>query len=163
MKNYKSILIASLVLFFLGNCFAQTSYNFNDGLSKAKSSNKKVLISIYVDGNSWCDKMSSVYSSENIKNYINNNFIFVRLNGQGSEKCTYNGKQYTESELSKFFGATGYPTHVFLESDGTVIKYKYNGEMCNNYSGYVESGEFEKILKYFAANQYKDTDLAKIL
>lgn len=163
MRKIKIILVTLFLIVFLGDSIAQTTYSFNDGLAKAKSNNKKVLISIYIDGDSWCEKMQSVYSVESIKNYINSNYIFIKLNGQGNEKCNYNGKQYTSSELSKLFGATGYPTHVFLDPDGTVLKYKYNGEVYNNYSGYVDATEFEKILKYFATNQYKDTDLAKIL
>jgi thioredoxin-related protein len=163
MKNYKIVLIISFLFAFLSNSIAQTSYSFNDGLAQAKANNKKVLISIYIDGDSWCEKMQAVYSTDNIKNYINSNFIFIKLNGQGAEKYNYLGKQYTSAELAKFLGATGYPTHVFLNPDGTVIKYKYNGEVCNNYAGYVDAAEFEKILKYFATNQYKDTDLSKLL
>ncbi len=163
MKNYKIILSVLLLIILITNSFAQITSSFNEGLSKAKTSNKKILISLYIDGDSWSEKMQSVYSIESIKNYINSNYIFVKLNGQGSEKCDYNGKQYSSAELSKLFGATGYPTHVFLDSDGTVIKYKYNGEVYNNYSGFVDANEFEKILKYFATNQYKDIDLSKIL
>lgn len=163
MKKNKIILITVFLTFFFGNSIAQISYSFTEGISLAKANNKKALICICIENDSWCEKMKAVYSSENIKNYINGNFIFIKLNGQGSEKYTYNGKQYTSSELSKFFGATGYPTNVFLNPDGSIIKYKYNGEVCSNYSGYVDAAEFEKIIKYIATNQYKDTDLSKIL
>jgi len=163
MKTTKIIISAFLMMIFAGGLYAQTSYSFNDGLSAAKSNNKKVLISIYVDSDSWCEKMQSVYASDNIKNYINNNFVFVKLNAQGTDKYNYNGKQYSAAELVKVFGATGYPTHVFLNPDGSVLKFKYNGEVSGSYSGYVESSEFEKILKFFATNQYKDTDLSKVL
>jgi thioredoxin-related protein len=163
MKTIKVLFITSILIVFFGNSIAQNTYSFNDGLALAKSGNKKVLISIYVDSDSWCEKMQAVYSSESIKNYINSNFVFIKLNAQGTEKCSYNGKQYTAAELAKVIGATGYPTHVFLNPDGTVLKYKYNNEVCSNYPGYSEAQEFEKILKYFATNQYKDTDLSKIL
>lgn len=163
MKTTIVILTFCLLSAFAVFSFAQTSYNFNDGLSAAKSANKKILISIYIDGDSWCEKMLSVYSSENIKTYISSNYIFVKLNGQGSEKYNYNGKQYFASDLAKLFGATGYPTHVFLNSDGSILKFKYNGEVSSCYSGYVDASEFEKILKFFAGNQYKDTDLSKVL
>lgn len=163
MKKIKLIITAFLMMIFAGSIYAQTSYSFNEGLSTAQKNNKKVLISIYVDADSWCEKMQSVYSSENIKNYINSNFIFIKLNAQGTEKCTFNGKQYMASDLVKVFGSTGYPTHVFLSPEGTVLKFKYNGEVLGSYSGYVESTEFEKVLKYFSGNQYKDTDLSKVL
>jgi thioredoxin-related protein len=163
MKNIKIILVAGLLVLFTGSIIAQTTYSFNEGLALAKSNNKKVLIAVYVDSDSWCEKMQSVYSTDNVKNYINNNFVFIKLNALGTEKCTYNGKQYTSAEIVNIFGATGYPTHVFLNPDGSVIKYKYNGDTYGSYSGYAETSEFEKILKFFATNQYKDTDLSKIL
>ena len=120
------------------------------------------MINIYSESDSWCAKMDAVYSNEAIKAIINTDFIYVKLNGQGSDKCTYNGKQITESDLAKQFGVTGYPTHVFLNSDGSVIKFKYNGEMTGSFPGFVETNDFEKILKYFVNGQYKDTDLSKI-
>jgi thioredoxin-related protein len=162
MKTIKYLIITVFLTVFLGDAIAQTSYSFNDGIALGKSNNKKILVSIYIESDTWCDKMQTVYSAESIKNFINSNFVFVKLNAQGSDKCSYNGKQYTSSELAKFLGATGFPTNVFLNPDGTIIKYKYNGEVCNNYPGYVEAQDFEKILKYFATNQYKDTDLSKI-
>lgn len=163
MKTIKVLFIISLVVVLFSNSIAQTTYSFNEGLSKAKDNNKKVLLSICSESDSWCEKMQAVYSSENIKNYINANFIFIKLNVQSNEQCTYNGKQYIARDLVKIFGATGYPTNVFLAPDGTLIKYKYNGEVCNNYPGYSEAQDFEKILKFIATNQYKDTDLSKIL
>lgn len=163
MKTIKALFIIGLLVMFFNDTVAQNTYSFNDGLSKAKSSNKKVLISIYVESDSWCEKMQTVYASENIKNYINNNFIFIKFNASGSDKYEFNGKQYSAGDLAKLFGATGYPTNVFLNPDGSVIKYKYNGETCNNYPGYSEAQDFEKILKFIATNQYKDTDLSKIL
>ena len=71
MKNFKIISIAVFLVAFLCNSIAQTTYSFNDGMAKAKTNNKKVLICIYLDGDSWCEKMQSVYSVESIKNYIN--------------------------------------------------------------------------------------------
>ena len=140
---------------------AQTS--FQSGLEKAKTSNKKVLINIYSDNDTWSQKMETVYSSGNIMNYINSNFVYVKLNGEGSDKINYNGKEYTSASLAKFLGATGYPSHVFLAPDGTVLKFSYNGESNSVFSGYIDAPEFEKLLKYFAENKYKDTDLNKVL
>ena len=161
MKALKIYIL--IVIFFLTNTiiFAQTS--FNDGLSKANSQNKKVLVSICVESDSWCKKMETVYSTDVIKSAINGNFIFVKLNAQGTENYTYNGKQYSASDLSKYLGATGYPTHVFLNPDGSIIKFKNNGEVSGSYPGYIDAGEFEKLLKYFSSNQFKDTDLSKVL
>ena len=140
---------------------AQTS--FQSGLEKAKTSNKKVLINIYSDNDTWSQKMETVYSTGSIMSYVNENFVYVKLNGEGSDKINYNGKVYTSASLAKFLGATGYPSHVFLAPDGTVLKFSYNGESNSVFSGFIDALEFEKLLKYFAENKYKDTDLNKVL
>ena len=87
----------------------------------------------------------------------------MKLNGEGSDKIIYNGKDYTSASLAKFLGATGYPSHVFLAPDGTILKFTYNGESASVFSGYLDAPEFEKLLKYFAENKYKSTDLGKVL
>ena len=164
MKNTKFffILLIAGLLVYLNPAFSQSVYNFDEGLAKAKSLNKKVLINIYIEPDTWCSKMESVYSNEVVKSLINADYIYVKLNGQGTEKYNYNGKQITASELAKQFGVNGYPTHVFLNPDGSLIKFKYNGDLTSSFPGFVEAGDFEKILKYFANNQFKDTDLSKV-
>ncbi len=159
MKTKSLILVILLV--FSAAAFSQTG--FSDGLSKGKSQGKKILVNIYSESDTWSKKMETVYSSDAVKNYVNSNFIYVKLNANGSDKISYSGKDWTASSLSKFFGATGYPTHVVLNPDGSIIKFNYNGETTGVFSGYLDVPEFEKFLKYFSENKYKDTDLSKVL
>ena len=160
MKTRIFSLLAIAVL-AVSTLSAQTS--FQSGLEKAKTLNKKVLVNIYSDNDTWSQKMDKVYSTGNIMNYINENFVYVRLNAEGSDKINYNGKDHTSASLAKFLGATGYPSHVFLAPDGTVLKFSYNGESTSVFSGYIDAPEFEKLLKYFAENKYQNTDLGKVL
>lgn len=159
MKTKSVILV--LMLAMSAALYSQT--NFSDGLSKGKSQGKKILVNIYSENDNWSKKMDNVYATDAVKNYVSSNFVYVKLNANGSEKISYSGKEWTASSLSKFLGATGYPTHVFLNPDGSVIKFTYNGESSGSFPGYLDAGEFEKLLKYFAENKYKDTDLGKIL
>ncbi len=158
----KAIIVSLLIVFLMaGIVNAQTS--FSDGLSKGKSQNKKILINIYSESDTWSQKMDQVYSNGSISSYISTNFVYVKLNANGSDKLSYGGKEFTSSSLAKYFGATGYPTHVFLGPDGSVLKFNYNGESVSAFSGYLEAGDFEKLLKYFAENKYQNTDLGKVL
>jgi thioredoxin-related protein len=141
--------------------YSQTS--FSDGLSKAKSGGKKVIVNIYSESDSWSQKMDKVYLNDKISSYVNSVFVYVKLNGNGSEKISYAGKEYTASSLAKQLGATGFPTHVILNPDGTVITFTYNGERTGAFAGYLDVSSFENFLKYFAENKYKDTDLIKVL
>ncbi|MGB9695711.1 MAG: thioredoxin family protein [Ignavibacteria bacterium] len=156
------LIITIIFLLVTPFTFAQPSFQFDEGLKIASSSHKKVLINIYEESNTWCKKMDEVYSNETIKSLIAANFVYVRLNSQGSEKYNYAGKEMTAAELSRFFGVTGFPTHVFLTSKGEVIKFKYNSDFHSNFAGFLDVVDFEKLLKYFINDQYKDTDLSKI-
>ncbi len=164
MKNtniYKILII--LILFATAAVFAQPAKNFKDGLAEGKSSNKKILVSIFNPEDSWSKKMETVYTCGKINSLISGNFVFVKLNGTGTEKYNYNGKDYTAGELAKLLGATGYPTHSFLNPDGSIIKFKYNGGDYNGFPGYLDESEFEKLLNYFISGKYGNTDLSKEL
>ena len=154
-------LIIVIMALMYSNVFSQTS--FSAGLSKAKSSNKIALINIYVDDDRWSQKMDAVYSNGKIKSLVEGNFVYIKLNANGNEVYNYGGKDYTAKDLAKFFGATGYPTHVFLNPDGSIIQFKNNGQNSQNYPGFINEPEFEKLLNYITSGQYKNTDLSKVL
>ena len=155
--------IFSLIILLFTAVMLNAQTTFSDGLTKAKSQNKKIVVNIYSETDTWSQKMDQVYSNSSISNYVNANFVYVKLNAMGSDKVKYGGKEYTSASLAKYFGATGYPTHVFLGPDGSLLKFTYNGETVSAFSGYLEVNDFEKLLKYFAENKYQNTDLGKVL
>ena len=159
MKNIIKISVL-MILFFAANSFAQMS--LSDGLNAAKSSNKKVILFIGSSSDAWTKKMQSeVYTNAAVQSALTN-FVFVNLDADSKTPVTFDGKSTTVADLAKHFNATGYPSHVFLNSDGSVIKFKYNGEEVMNFAGYVEAPEFQKMLNYFNTDQYKTTDLSKV-
>lgn len=159
MKTIKFLAIVISLSFCFANSYSQTSYSFNDGLNAAKSSGKKILVSIYTDSDNWSKKMKSeVFSSAKVQSGLSD-FVFIPLNAEGSEVYTYNKKQYSPSDLSKFFGATGYPTFVILNSDGSIVRFKYNGEEVGYISGFIGESDFIDMLSFFSAGKYKDSDL----
>jgi len=162
MKANRYLITAILVFLSFSYTYSQTSYGFNEGLNAAKANGKKVFIDIYTDSDNWSKKMSSeVLSSEKVQGLLND-FVFVKLNPESSGKYTFGKKEYSGPELAKFFGATGYPTFVVLNSDGSVIRFKYNGEEVTNISGFVGADDFAEMLNYFLQNKYKDTDLSTV-
>lgn len=156
--------LAAVVLCFISvtYSFSQSSYSFDDGLDAAKSSGKKVFLDIYSSSDNWSKKMEAeVYSSAKVQSALSN-FIFVKLDADGTGRYNYGKKDYSAGELAKFFGGTGYPTFVVLNSDGSIIKFKYNGEETSNLSGFIAESDFIEMLNFFAQNKYKDTDLSTI-
>lgn len=156
-------ILKSLLIIFLSAAFSysQTSYTFDAGINAAKSGNKKIFVDIYSPSDNWSKKMDSdIYSAPSVQSALSN-FVFVKLNGDGNEKYSYGGKTYSSGELAKLFGGTGYPTFVVLNSDGSVIKFKYNGEEVSNISGFIGADDFVEMLNYFARGDY-GIDLSSI-
>jgi len=162
MKTKKCFITSILFFLSFSYSYSQTSYSFNDGLNAAKTSGKKVFIEIYTDNDNWSNKMDSeVFSSAKVQGILSD-FVFVKLNAESPGKYSYGKKEYSGAELAKFFGATGYPTFVVLNSDGSMIKFKYNGEEVTNISGFVGADDFAEMLNYFFQNKYNDTDLSTV-
>lgn len=154
-----------LAAFLVSNslCFSQAK-NFDEALKLAKKEDKMVIIDVYTDWCGWCKKMDKeAYNNSEIKDLIEDNFIFVRLNAEGSGTSKYNGKQYKDPELAAYFQVTGYPTTVFLKPNGKIIEFTYDKFKMKNLPGYYTAEEFEKVLKYFKNEKYKDTDLSSII
>ena len=162
MKASKILLTCIICFLVVSFTYGQTSYSFNDGLNAAKSSGKKVLLYIYTSSDNWCKKMDSeVFTSDKVKNALSD-FIFIKLNAGGSDKYKFDNKEYTSGELAKKFGGTGYPTFAVLNSDGSPISFKYNGENTSSLSGFLGDKDMTEMLNYFTQNKFKDTDISTI-
>jgi thioredoxin-related protein len=163
MKTLIKTFLGLFLLAGISSVQAQTVYNFNDGLSAAKSQSKKIIINIYSDSDKWSKKMETeVYSNGDVQSLMGS-FIYIKLNPAGSESYDYKGKKYSAAELAKVLGLTSYPTHSFMTSGGEVIKFKYNGVESSSFPGYVDAGDFKNILIYFRDGKYSDTDLTTVL
>jgi thioredoxin-related protein len=165
MKKYTLIILTLIIaLFTSGSLFSQTSHNLTEGLSLAKSQNKKVLINICDENDNWCSRMEKeVYSKPELRKYIEDNFIYVKMNASSNESYMYKGKNYSGADFQKLFGITGYPSHIFLNSAGEPIVYKYNKVDTRNFAGYIDAEGFSNLLKYFNEDKYKDKDLSSEL
>jgi thioredoxin-related protein len=162
METRNFLTAAILFLFLVSNSYSQTSYSFNEGLNAAKTSGKKIFLDIFSGSDNWCKKTESeVFTSDKVMSALSN-FIFIKLNADSPDKYKYENKEYTSVELAKRFGGTGYPTFVFLNSDGNAISFKYNGEQTSYLSGFLGQEDFVDMLNFFTQNKYKDTDISTI-
>jgi len=119
---------------------------FNEGIAEAKKTNKKVLIDVYTNWCSWCKKMdASTYSDKDVAKYLSQRYVLIKLNAESDKKLYYKDKQYTERELAGAFGITGYPSTLFLKSDGEPITI---------YPGFADAQTFKQVLSFIAEDHY---------
>jgi thioredoxin-related protein len=110
------------------------------GLAAAKSSGKPVLVDVYTDWCGWCKRMDKdVYSRSDVREILDRHFVSVKLNAESSSLAAYQGRSKSFRSLASGFGVSGYPTTVFLKS---------NGEHLVNVPGYVPADRFKLMLRY---------------
>lgn len=119
---------------------------FNEGMSEAKKSGKKILVDVYTDWCKWCKEMDKkTYADKNISAYLNKNFVIIKLNAEGNEKLRYQGKAISPQEFAQGMGVDGYPATVFLQSDGNPITLL---------PGYSTPDQFIHVLSFIGENHY---------
>jgi thioredoxin-related protein len=153
-----------LSTFMLTNGGAQTNRsqngelkwtNFTRGVKEAAATNKKVLIDVYTDWCGWCKKMDSdTYSDKGVQSYLNQNYVLVKLNAESSDKEMIDTTVATDAQIASAFGVSGYPTTVFLSSDGKPITAA---------PGYMKPDEFLQVLHYIGDDYYKKMEFPEYL
>jgi len=113
---------------------------WDSGLRDAGKSQRPVLVDVYTDWCGWCRRMErDVYSRPEVKDYLSKKFVIVKLNAESNEAARYEGRSWTGRSLASRFQVTGYPTTIFLRS---------NGEHLANLPGYIAADRFLLLLRY---------------
>jgi thioredoxin-related protein len=145
----KKTILLLLVLIISTMSFAKNPRwnKFDDGMKLAKQSGKKILVDVYTDWCSWCKTMDAkTYSDKNVVDYLEKNFVIIKLNAEAKEIITYSGHQISPADFAQGMSLTGYPSTVFLKS---------NGEAITMLPGYIEPGKFIHMLRFIAENHYE--------
>jgi thioredoxin-related protein len=110
------------------------------GLKDAAKVQRPVLIDVYTGWCGWCKRMDrDVYARADVRDYLAKRFVTVKLDAEASDAGVYDGKTYTSATLAGKFRVTGYPTTIFLRS---------NGDHLVNVPGYVPADRFLLLLRY---------------
>lgn len=115
---------------------------WNEGLEQAKATHRPVIVDLYTNWCGWCRRMDrDVYAKAEIAEYLRKNYVTIKINGEASDPATYEGKKTNSQGIAQRFRVSGYPTTVFLRS---------NGEHMANVPGYVAADKFLLLLRYVA-------------
>lgn len=118
-------------------------HGFNEGMALAAKEKKLVLIDVFTDWCHWCKVMDKeTYTKESVIDYINKNYIAIKLDAESEEKIRYGKKEVSMKDWSIDMGITGFPTTLFMESDGTPVTLL---------PGYTPADLFSDILEYIVA------------
>lgn len=113
---------------------------WDPGLQQAKQLKRPVLVDVYTQWCGWCKRMHrDVYSREDVRDYLDQNFVTVKLDAESGDGARYEGRSYTSRTLASRFRITSYPTTLFLKS---------NGEHLVSVPGYIEPEKFLLLLRY---------------
>jgi thioredoxin-related protein len=125
-----------------------TWYDFNEGLKIAEKQKKSVLVDFYADWCHWCKVMDKkTFADKKVAEKLEKSFIAIRVDTENrSQTADFQGKTYSNSQLSQFFGVRGLPTLAFLDS---------KGEPITILPGYTPADEFIHILNYIDKECYK--------
>lgn len=122
-----------------------------------KGEKRPVLIDLYTDWCGWCKVMDKkTYSNKNVIDYLGKKFYAVKFNAESKQGIQWNGKTYQFNDRSRTNefaiylsgGQLAYPTTVILPADGSAPQ---------AIPGYLETAEFEKLVKYFGEGHYRKT------
>lgn len=159
----KTLILTLIYLLFQGNIHAQTKvegspvkwYTIEQADSLFAKNPKPIFIDVYTEWCGWCKKMMAVtFSNKGIANYLNTNFYPVRFDAETFDTISYQGKVYTnpggsnkpKHNLAKLLlnGRYSFPTIVYIDRQRRI----------NAVPGYMEPGDIEPLLVFFAEDVY---------
>lgn len=143
--------------------FPQVNWmTMNQALEAQKRNPKKILVDFYADWCGPCKLMEkNTFGNIEISKYINDNFYAVKFDAEGNEPVTFDGKQFGnpkydankrpnsrgyQHQFARYMNVVGYPSTVFLDTDGTLI---------TGLVGYFEAKDVEPYLVLIATEEYK--------
>jgi thioredoxin-related protein len=121
--------------------------DFNDGLARARSARKPIMINFYTDWCVYCKKLDrETLQDPEIAKTLESGFIAIRLDADnGSARLSYRGKSFSYAEFSRYFGVTAFPSIAFLNDEGEPI---------TMIPGFVPASQFSVFLNYIRRECY---------
>jgi thioredoxin-related protein len=141
MRFVARLFLAVLALLPLASSARAVEWKrWNPGLAAAASSRRPVLVDVCADWNRWCGQMDrEVYARADVREYLAARFVTIQLDAESPEALAYKGRNYTARSLATSFDVSGYPTTIFLAS---------NGDHLVSVPGYVEPDRFLLLLRW---------------
>ena len=121
--------------------------DFDDGLARARSTRRPIMINFYTDWCVYCKKLDrETLQDPEVARTLESGFIAIRLNAEnGKGRLSYRGKSFSHAEFSRYFGVTSFPSIAFLND---------TGEPITMVPGFVPAPQFSVFLNYIRRECY---------
>ena len=120
---------------------------FDAATQQAKKENKHIILDIYTTWCGWCKVMDrQTYGNREVAEYLMQNFVLAKVNGESSSKLSWKGQTMTERQFARTVGVTGYPATYFLKPDSDVI---------GRAPGFIPPSDFMVYAKYVNTRWYE--------
>jgi len=140
-RHLQTLLICIISLCTFQQTIAQIEFNtesWSEVLKQSKESNKPIFVDVYTNWCGPCKKMDKVaFADPEIGQLMNGNFINVKWD---ADHVYFNS-------LVKQYGVTGYPTFLYIDHDGNVIRRR---------TGYRDTKAFRELSQEVINFQNKD-------
>jgi len=122
---------------------------FGDAFEAAKTTKKIVLIDVWSSTCGWCRKQQAeVYTRPDLQAFLFDKFELGRLNlDVTDDTVSFRGYTLSSQMLAGGLGATGTPTTVFMEPDGSYI---------TRLQGFHAYEDFYDVLRFIGTSSYKE-------
>lgn len=121
-----------------------------EAIRAARDSHKKILVDVFTDWCTWCKKMDKeVYGVDQVQSYLTEHFELVKINAESENTHEFRDGVFTEKQISAAFEVDGYPTTLFLTSEG---------ELITSVPGYLKQKTFLVILEYMQGDHFRNTN-----
>lgn len=132
---------------------------FEEAIELNKKEPRKIIVDVYTDWCGYCKIMDkNTFGNEKVAAYINATFYAVKFNAEQKEDVVYDNKTfkfqesgargYHELAAALLNNQLSYPSIVLLDEEVRIF---------HVVKGYQKPEPFDKIIKYFGEDIYKDT------
>jgi len=136
-------------------------YTFEEAIELNKKEPRKIMVDVYTDWCGWCKVMDrNTFSDSIVGGYLNLKYYPVKLNAEQKEDIMFHEvtyrfvgqgmRGYHELAAALLNNQMSYPAIVFIDENTLE-----NIQIIHVQKGYVQSGQFNEIIRFIGGDHYK--------